>query len=124
MKRVLRRCEKIWVRNGTEDSWRDYQQAKSLYQGKIVEKKRETINKMIEECSSYSRELFQLVNHLTGHKQKNPLPARNTNKELADEFADFFISKIVKILQELHEHPLYQPSKYDVPGFNNFRELD
>ena len=25
MKRVLRRCKKIWMRNGTEDSWRAYQ---------------------------------------------------------------------------------------------------
>ena len=113
MKRVLKRCEKIWVRNGTEDSWRDYQQSRSLYQGKIVEKKRETISKKIEECSSNSRKLLQLVNHLNGHKLENLLLARNTDRNLADEFADFFISKIVKIRQERDEHPLYQPSKSD-----------
>ena len=124
MKRVLRRCEKIWVRNGTEDSWRAYQQARSLYPGKIVEKKRETICKKIEECSSDSRKIFQLVNHLTGHKPENPLPARNINEELADEFADFFHKQDCKIRQELDEHPLYQPFKSYVPGFNNFRELD
>ena len=54
---------------------------------------------------------------------KTPLLARNTDKELADKFAEFFISKIVKIRQEHDKHPLYQPSKSDVPGFNNFREL-
>ena len=95
------------MRNGTEDSWKAYQQAKSLYQGKIV-KKKETISQKIEECSSNSRKLFQLVNHPTGQKPENPLLARNTNKELADEFADFFISKMVKIRQEYEEHPLYQ----------------
>ena len=58
MKRVLRRCEKVWVRNRIEDSWRTYQQARSLYQGKIVEKKRETISKKIEECSSDSKNCF------------------------------------------------------------------
>ena len=60
--------------------------------------------------------MFQLVNHLTGHKPENPLPARNIRKELADEFADFFSNKIVKIRQELDEHPLYQPSKFDYVG--------
>ena len=63
--------------------------------------KRETISKKIEECGSDGRKLPQLVNHLTGHKPENPLLARNTDKELADEFADFFISKNVKMRQEL-----------------------
>ena len=89
MKRVLRRCENIWVRNGTEDCWRVYQQARRLYQGKIVEKKREIISKKIKECGSDSRKLFQLVNHLTGYKLDSPLLTRNNNKELADKFADF-----------------------------------
>ena len=115
--------KKLRVRNGTSDSWRAYQQARSLYQGKIVKRKRETISKKIEECGSNSRKLFQLVNHLAGHKPENPLLPRNTDKELANEFADFFISKIVRIRQELDKHPLYQPSMSDVPELNNFREL-
>ena len=53
------------------------------------------------------KKLFQLVNHLTGCKPENPLPTRNTDKELVDEFADFFISKILKIRHELDKHPLY-----------------
>ena len=67
--------------------------------------------------------LFQLVNHLTGHKPENPLPTSNTDKELADEFADFFISKILKIRNELDKHPLSATYGY-VPEFNQFSKLD
>ena len=69
------------------------------------------------------KKLFQLVNHLTGYKPEIPLPTRNSDKELTDEFANF-LSKIVKIREELDDHPLYQPSKSDTPEFNYFRKLD
>ena len=60
----------------------------------------------IEECGSNSKKLFLLVNHLTGHKPEIPLPTRRSDKELAEEFASFFfLSKIVKIREELDHYP-------------------
>ena len=61
----------------------------------IVENERVKICKKVDKCGSDSKKLFQQVNHLTGHKPENPLPI--SNKELTDAFADFFISKILKI---------------------------
>ena len=43
------------------------------------------------------KKLFQLVNHLTGCKPEIPLLTRNSDKELADEFASYFLNKIVRI---------------------------
>ena len=62
----------------------------------LTEKKKKKISRKIEECGSDGKKLFQLVNHLTGHKLELPLPTRRPDKELADEFANFFFSKIVK----------------------------
>ena len=62
-----------------------------------MENKREKITMKIEECGSDSKKLFLLVNHLTGHKPEIPPPTRRSDKELANEFACFFLSKIVKI---------------------------
>ena len=123
-KKVLRRCEKIWLRFRTVACWQAYQHERRHHQGKIIEMQKEKISKKIEECGSNSRKLFQLVNHLTGPKPENPMPPRNTDKELADEFAHFFISKIVRIRLELDKHSLYQPSMSDVPEFNNFRKYN
>ena len=70
-----------------------------------------------------TQKIFQLVNHLTGHKPDNPLLARGTEQELANEFADFFIQKIIKIREELDDYPTYQPSDLHVPKFNSFNEI-
>ena len=70
-----------------------YQQVRRFYQIKIAEKKIKTISKKIEECRSDTKNSFKLVNHVTGHKPKNPLLARTTDRELSDEFTDFFIQK-------------------------------
>ena len=76
----------------------------------------------IVECSSDSKNLFQLVNHLTGHTPEIPLPTRNLDKKLTDEFASYFLNTIVRIREELDDLPLYQPSN-DTPEFNNFKEV-
>ena len=78
----------------------------------------------IEECGSDSKKLFLSVNHLTGHNPEIPLPTRRSDKELAEEFASFFLSKIIKIREELDHYPWYQPSKSDIPEFINFRKLE
>ena len=82
------------------------------------------ISMKIEECGSNNKKLFLLVNHLTGHKPEIPLPTRRSDKELTEELASFFLSKIVKIREELDHQPLYHPSKSDIPEFNNCRKLE
>ena len=77
----------------------------------------------IEECGYYTKIVFQLVNHLIGHKPDNPPPTRDTDKEITNEFADFFIQKIIKIRDELDDYPFYQPSNSDVSKFNSFNEI-
>ena len=94
-KRELRRYEMIWLRYRTEACWQAYLHSRRQYQSMTVEKKVK-ISKKIDECGPDSKKLFQLVNHLTGCKPENPLPTSNTDNQLADEFADFFISKILE----------------------------
>ena len=65
----------------------------------------QTISEKIEESGSDSSKLYKLVNHLAGHKMKNPLPSRNTDKELANEFVDFFMWKSIKSRNELDDTP-------------------
>ena len=78
----------------------------------------------IEKCGSNSKKLLLLVNHLTGDKPEIPLPTRRLDEELAEEFASFFLSKIVKIREEFDDYPLYQSSKSEIPEFNNVRKLE
>ena len=120
---VLRRSEKPWMRIRSENNWSIYKQIRKQYQDMLTVKKKGKISRKLEECGSDGKKLFQLVYHLTGCKPNFPLPTRKSDKELADEFANFFFSKIVKIREEPDHHPLYQPSKSDIPKFSNFRKL-
>ena len=48
------------------------------------------------------------MNTLMGTTSNNPLPNHTNDKDLADEFADFFINKIQRIRDNLTENPVYQ----------------
>ena len=123
LRRLLRRFGMIWLRIRSDNSWNAYKQIRKQYQHKLAEMKREKISLKIVECGSNSKKLFQLLNHLTGHKPEIPLLTRNSDKELMDEFASYFLNKIVRKREGLDDQPLYQSSKNDPPEFSNFKEV-
>ena len=47
--------------------------------------------------SKNTKELFRIVNNLTGSNTHNPLPPGKMSKEIAEGFAEFFSNKITKI---------------------------
>ena len=112
------------MRYKNEAFWQAYLHSRRQYESIVVENKKVKISNKIDECGSDSNKLLQLVNHLTGHKPENPSPTFNTDKQLADEFADLFIIKILKIRQEPDKYSLCQPSMANAPEFNQFNKLD
>ena len=61
--------------------------------------------------------------YLTGTATKNPLPPGKTDDQLAEDFAEFFMSKILTIKDSLVDHPLYRPKPTNIPKFDAFKEL-
>ena len=59
--------------------------------------KQQSISKRVLYCERDTKELFHLINKLTGNTLQNPLPPIKTDEELAEDFAKFFLSKIEKI---------------------------
>ena len=47
--------------------------------------------------SKNTKELFRIVNNLTGCCTHKPLPPGKTSEEIAESFAKFFSDKITKI---------------------------
>ena len=80
LRQLLRIFEEIWLRIRSDNSWNPYKQIRKQYQHNLVEMKREKISMKTAECGSDSKNLFQLVNHLTGHKPEIPLLTRNSDK--------------------------------------------
>ena len=83
--------------------------------------KRHYLVTKVEEATTDSRQLFQLVGSLLGHKEENPLPEAISDSILAEEFAGFFHDKIDNIRSRLTTTAPYKPEeKCDVPLLNKF----
>ena len=65
----------------------------------LKEAKKNTISENIYACNRDTRQLYKLVSELTSSVKENPLPIGKSNNELAEEFVDFFLSKI----QQIHD---------------------
>ena len=48
-----------------------------------------------------TKKLYNLVNNITWRVKLNPMPPGKTDLELADDFAGFFLDKIIKIREDL-----------------------
>ena len=72
--------------------------------------------------SKDTKQLFRIVNSLTGCNTQNPLPPGNTSEEIAEGFAEFFSNKITKIsfTGTSQYHPIEETSK---PKLTSFRPL-
>ena len=60
----------------------------------LKEPQKYTISEKIDACNRDTKQLYKLVSELTSSVKENPLPIGKSNKELAEEFVDFFLSKI------------------------------
>ena len=75
-------------------------------------------------CKGNTKKLYQTLNILTGVKVENPLPEGKQDHELAEEFAEFFLSKIEKIRNNLQDVPLYCPtSERETNQVDEWQEL-
>ena len=52
-----------------------------------------TLSKKIDECSNDTKKLYSLVNGLMGRTSENPMPKSESDDQLAENFADFFMEK-------------------------------
>ena len=74
----------------------------------------------IRDCGTDAKKLYTLINNLTNSNKENPLPKSQGEEALANQFAQFFMSKIKSIRDSLDSHPLYKPTRRDVPNFSRF----
>ena len=71
------------------------------YNNMLKEAKRNTISEKIYACNRDTRKLYKLVSELTSSVKENPLPLGKSNKDLAEEFVEFFLLKIQRMYDSL-----------------------
>lgn len=120
----VRRRERIYRKYGEDHQWRALQKVRNSYNFKLKETKKKVNSDLITNCKGDTKRLYQTFNKLTGVKKENPLPEGKSNDELAEEFADFFLSKIEIIRNDLKDIPSYQPySDRIIPIIDGWQDL-
>ena len=75
----------------------------------LREARRAKIAEKVNECDNDVKKLYNLVNHLMGRNQDYPFLDSESDKMLANEFANFFMEKIKRVRDSLEVHPTYDP---------------
>ena len=70
--------------------------------------KKDAITDMVRDCGRNSKKLYILVTNLAGTFKENHFPEGLFIKELAEQFAEFFITKIKKYKQDLDDKGIFR----------------
>ena len=89
----------------------------------IKYKKRDHIHNWISSTTGNSKKLYQLITKLTRQNKSNPLPTSTSDEHLADEFANYFLKKILNIRKLFDGIPNYKPNPINIPLLNKFSIL-
>ena len=117
----VRRAEKLYRRHGTTLLWKLFDTIRTEYKQNIKKSKIQTYTRQVADCKGDTKKLYNLVYRLMGKEKSSPLPDHTDEESLANDFANYFMSKIEKIREELEGYILYKPQGRNVREFSNFR---
>ena len=123
-KRIVRRREKVFRKYRLQSCWIAWDRERKRYRKMLFEAKTACYSKQVKDCRGDIKGLYKMVNTLMGTSSDNPLPNHASNKDLAEEFADFFMDKIQKIRDNLTENPTYEPTKGSTSRLTEFRPFN
>ena len=109
-KSTVRKHERLWRKSRSEHHWKVLQTERRLYRDLIRRTKVAVLSSKVLECKGDTKKLYQLFNSISGKKSDNPMPENQSDQDLADNFADYFMSKIQNIRDSLQNVPAYAPS--------------
>ena len=95
-KRLRRRAERKMIKSNIEINRQLYKQQCEAYNLILDGARTEYMTTEIKECDT--KQLFKLVSKLTIPKTDSVFPDRSSDEELANDFGEFFLDKIRKIV--------------------------
>ena len=125
--RERRSAERYWRKHGTEDSKRRFNDLKKLYGNMDKEKRSLFIKEDLDSVKGDPKKLQNKLQKLLG-KAETILPETTSTKDLADDFSQFFSSKVTKIRDQVNEEQ-QQSDDYEEPErtchttWKEFREV-
>ena len=121
--KIVKNRGRIWRKYRKQHHWKAYTVERNKYICQLHYFKQQSISKRVLGCKKNAKELFLLVNKLTGNTMQNPLPPYKTDKELTEDLTRFFICKIERIRESFINTPAYKAIYQDIPQFPSFCPL-
>ena len=115
--------ERCWCKYKLEPNWTAFKHECNKYRSMLRSIGKEDISTKVAVCKQDTKKLYSLVNRIVGHTSENSMPKHNSNDQLAEEFANYFMDKIKKIRDDLEQHSKYIPLVREVESFSNFRPM-
>ena len=102
-KREKRRAERKYLKHRNEENEVDYKLRCTQYYSNIDRTRIEYYTNVISTKKNDMKAIYGIVNKLSGDGQQNILPKAKSEKELANSFASYFVSKISEIRARIDE---------------------
>ena len=100
-KRLRRKFEHKWLKSGLDSDKLDYKKQCKIVSEMVLDSKKVYYKDKIDSAHGNSKELFKIINNVF-HKCTDPiLPVHNSLDELVNTFADFYVSKIDRIRENI-----------------------
>ena len=85
--------------------------------------KNDCLHRIIKTNSNNTRKLYKLVSDITGSSKPSPMPEAQSDKELAEDFAQIFRQKIDMIRHQFKHKPQYNVPLRDTPTLKSFATI-
>ena len=122
-RKVVRSRERVWLKYGEHHQWLAYKRERSRYIRIIRHNKTQVYSGKVVKAKGNTKKLYQIMYGLTGEINKQNWPKSDSNEQLAEDFAEFFLSKIVRIREQFKDLPQFETYQHDIPKFCKFAPL-
>ena len=100
-KRRRRSAERLWLSSRLEVHRQMYRTQCVAYNRMLIATKDTYYSSKIADCGRDAKQLFNITKHLMGNEKIAKMPVHTCSSLMAQQFSDFFITKVNTIQQEL-----------------------
>ena len=115
--------EQKWIKYRQQHQWTAFKRERNRYNQMIKFCKRHSIFTKIKDNHNNPRHLYKIISSLIGQDNTNPLPDAQSDQELAEQFAEFFLQKIETIQEKFNNIALHMTEPNDIPQITKFSPI-
>ena len=121
---IVRKREHIWKKYREPHQLLAYKRERNRLNRILTYKRTCNITKRVNQAGKDTKALFKVINSELGVATDSPLPEVSlSDDDLSEEFADFFLNKIIKIREGFDVPPIDHQQNTRSSSLNNFRHM-